>query len=85
MDSPQQAEFEYGSVPTIMQPGSAIGLAQARAAALEFLASGQKPTCVAWMLIDPPHVEPGPFSWDDVEEADPGEPSTPSWAERERD
>lgn len=51
-DAPQDAEFYYGGTPTAMGTGSAVTVEQARAAAFEFLTTGQRPEAVAWTVAD---------------------------------
>lgn len=65
--SPAEAEFDYGTVPTSMAPGSAIAVRAAREAAIEFLATGHRPGCVSWQVFEPPaYAEPEPIEgWDD--------------------
>lgn len=77
LGSPQDADFQFGTVPTRMATGSAVTVAEARAAATEFLTTGRRPEGVEWKVVEVPYVEPEPFSWDDWEMVDPGEPSTP--------
>ncbi|MFB6726840.1 Imm1 family immunity protein [Kribbella sp. NPDC056345] len=49
IDVPQDAEFYYGGTPTAMGSGSAITTDQAKAAASEFLRTGQRPESVSWV------------------------------------
>lgn len=51
-DAPQDAEFYYGGTPTAMGTGSAITVEQARAAAAEFLTTGQRPEAVTWTVAE---------------------------------
>lgn len=63
--SPQDSDFDFGTVPTTMDNGSAIPVPDARAAAIEFQATGQRPTNVAWNAVEVPDVEPDPVEgWD---------------------
>ncbi|WP_405058613.1 Imm1 family immunity protein [Kribbella sp. NBC_01505] len=66
LDHPQDAEFDYGTVPTSMSSGSAIEVEPAREAAREFLATGRRPTCVSWRVFEIPiNGEPEPIEgWD---------------------
>ncbi|MEV0794108.1 Imm1 family immunity protein [Kribbella sp. NPDC050459] len=52
LDSPQDAEFQFGTVPTAMDTGSALTVTEARAAAAEFLQTARRPERVAWKLVD---------------------------------
>nr|WP_238357257.1 Imm1 family immunity protein [Kribbella italica] len=62
---PMDAEFDMGSVPTRMDTDSAIPTAEARAAAIEFLSTGQRPNAVAWTVVPMPDGEPDPVDgWD---------------------
>ncbi|MEV8372982.1 Imm1 family immunity protein [Kribbella sp. NPDC056861] len=79
LGAPDGATFGYGGTPTSMPAGSAIEVAAARAAAIEFLATGQRSSKVDWVIYDPPYVEPEPFSWGDLEEVEPGEPGPQPW------
>ena len=71
LDTPREADFDYGGTPTSMQPGSAIEVEQARAAVAEFLRTGKRPEAVTWTLFDQAHKEPEPFNDADWEEFDP--------------
>lgn len=63
--SPQDSDFDFGTVPTTMDTGSAIPVTDALAAAVEFQATGQRPTNVAWNAVEVPDVEPDPVEgWD---------------------
>jgi hypothetical protein len=64
--SPQNAEFDYGTVPTAMATDSAIALEAAREAAIEFWATGQRPGSVSWTRYEPQTNEaPEPVEgWD---------------------
>ena len=77
LDSPENAEFQFGTVPTSMDPRSAVAVAAARTAAVEFLQTGRRPEGVEWLVVEVPYVEPEP--WDDNiwEPVDPGRPGTP--------
>lgn len=65
LDSPLEAEFDLGTVPTRMDSGSAVSVSEARAAASEFLETGQMPTAVTWKMVEVPEVEAEPVDgWD---------------------
>jgi hypothetical protein len=59
------SEFDFGTVPTRMDSGSAVPVPEARAAAAEFLETGDRPTAVAWKAVEVPYVEPETFTWGD--------------------
>lgn len=64
LESPQEAEFQFGTVPTRMDTGSAITVAEARAAAAEFQQTGRRPERVAWKVVEVSTADDGePFSW----------------------
>lgn len=72
LDSPQEATFQFGTVPTTMDIGSAIAVDEARAAVAEFQRTGRRPEGVEWKLVESPTVvDTEPFSWDEWDTADP--------------
>ncbi len=48
LDTPDDADFDYGGVPTAMEDGGGITVEQARATAGEFLRTGQRPDTIQW-------------------------------------
>jgi hypothetical protein len=66
LESPRDAEFQFGTVPTAMDTGSAVTVFEARAAAMEFQQTGRQPLRVAWKVVERPYVESTePFAWDE--------------------
>ncbi|WP_405056922.1 Imm1 family immunity protein [Kribbella sp. NBC_01505] len=51
---PHVATFQMGEQPTHMDDGSAIGVEEARAAAIEFQRTGRRPEVVAWTVVPLP-------------------------------
>jgi hypothetical protein len=70
LESPQDSEFDFGTVPTTMDTGSAITVSAARAAAAEFQKTGQRPSEVEWKAVEVPAVEPEETTFDGWEMAD---------------
>lgn len=66
LKSPQDADFQFGTVPTRMDTGSAVTVTEARAAAAEFQRTGRRPAGVEWKVVEVPTVDDSePFSWDE--------------------
>jgi len=62
-----------------MDPGSAITAAEARAAAAEFLSTGQRPSGDAWRVVQTPTMDDSePFSWDVADPSENVRPDQPS-------
>jgi hypothetical protein len=85
LESPQDAEFQFGTVPTRMDTGSAITVAEARAAAAEFQQTGRRPAGVEWKVVEVPIVDDTePFSWDEWSDDPEGESSNDAESNKSR-
>ncbi|MDX3002677.1 Imm1 family immunity protein [Kribbella solani] len=71
LEAPDDGSFQLGTVPTTMDPDSAISIAEARTAAAEFQRTGQRPTGIGWTPVRPTTSEDAEsFSWDEWDVAD---------------
>lgn len=48
VNAPEDAEFYLGGTPTVIEPGTAVAVSDARKAARQFVETGRRPTAVAW-------------------------------------
>ncbi|GAB2646696.1 Imm1 family immunity protein [Kribbella swartbergensis] len=85
LESPQESEFDFGTVPTTMDTGSAVSVTEARAAAAEFQRTGQRPSGVEWKVVEvPTMVDTEPFRWDEWSDDPEDSPSNDAESNKSR-